>query len=73
MPRPAKAARRQKVNAAIEYKKGNRKEAYKLWEEAAKSRKERLAAKQFKHKKAADEAAGADADSSAASGSESSA
>lgn len=65
MPRPAKAARRQKINASIEYKKGNRKEAYTLWAKAAASRLERLEAKRFKRKKAA-EAAAAEAAAAAA-------
>lgn len=37
MPRPTKAFRRQKTNAAAAYKRGERAEAYKLWAEAAKS------------------------------------
>jgi len=48
MPRPSKACKRQKVNAAIEYKKGNKKEAYKLWEEAAQTRKDLQAKKRNK-------------------------
>ncbi|MFH0980975.1 MAG: hypothetical protein V2A79_05500 [Planctomycetota bacterium] len=39
MPRPSKAVRRQKVNAGLEYRKGNRKEAYALWAKAAEARK----------------------------------
>lgn len=57
MPRGTKALRRQKINAGLEYKKGNREEAYKLWSKAAASYKERLAGK--KNKKAAKAAEGA--------------
>ena len=56
MPRPSKTIRRQIVNAGIEYKKGNRKEAYEIWEKAAAARKEAFKAKHNK-KKAAAEAA----------------
>jgi len=48
MPRPSKAIRRQKVNAAIEYRKGNRGEAYKLWAKAADARKVRQAKRKAK-------------------------
>jgi hypothetical protein len=54
MPRPAKAIRRQVINAAIEFKKGNIKEAYELWGKAAQSRKERYEAKHNKKKRAAE-------------------
>lgn len=54
MPRPSKTTRRQIVNAGIEYKKGNRKEAYALWAKAANARKERLEAKRNKKQKAAE-------------------
>lgn len=64
MPRPAKASNRQRINAAIEFKKGNRKEAYVLWEKAAAARKERLDAKRNKKKRAAEEAAAAAGDES---------
>ncbi len=40
MPRPTKAIRRQLVNAGLAWKKGDRKEACKLWASADKSRKE---------------------------------
>ncbi len=40
MPRPTKTIRRQKTSAAAEWKKGNRKEAQKLWADADKARKE---------------------------------
>ena len=36
MPRPSKTFKRQKINASIAYKRGEKAEAYKLWEEAAK-------------------------------------
>jgi hypothetical protein len=52
MPRPAKASRRQKINAGIAYKKGERKEAYDLWRKADQAVKDRAAAKRNKHKKA---------------------
>ena len=35
MPRPNKVFRRHKINAAIAYKRGDRKEAYELWQKAA--------------------------------------
>lgn len=50
MPRPTKAFRRQKVNAAQAWKRGDRKEAYKLWEDAAKGLKEHRAKKHNKKK-----------------------
>ncbi len=50
MPRPTKVFRRQKVNAAIEWKRGNRKEAYELWEKAAQSLKEHREKKRNKNK-----------------------
>ena len=40
MPRPNKTFRRHKINAAIAFKRGDRKEAYKLWEKAAAGMKE---------------------------------
>ncbi len=55
MPRPTKVFRRQKINAAIAWKRGDRKEAYKLWEQAAASVKEHRAKK--RNKKKASEAA----------------
>ncbi|RME38244.1 MAG: hypothetical protein D6788_07830 [Planctomycetota bacterium] len=57
MPRPTKAFRRQKLNAALEWKRGNKKEAYKLWEEAAASLKEYRAKKRNKKQQAETEAA----------------
>jgi|GEM_PF-978303 len=62
MPRPTKAFRRQKINAAIEYKRGNKKEAYKLWEQASASTKEHGYKKRNKKKIAAEEAAAAAAE-----------
>ena len=50
MPRPTKAFRRQRLNAAIAWKRGDRKEAYKLWEAAAASLKEKRAKKHNKNK-----------------------
>ncbi len=56
MPRPAKTIRRQIINASIEYKKGNKKEAYALWAKATAARKERFEAKRNKKQKAAEAA-----------------
>ena len=50
MPRPTKAFKRQRRNAAAEWKKGNRKEAYALWEQAAKGTKEHCEKKRNKSK-----------------------
>jgi hypothetical protein len=63
MPRPTKAFRRQKVNAAAAYKRGDRKEAYKLWEQAAKSLKEVRSAKKKRHQKQPEAEAGAEGES----------
>ncbi len=52
VPRPTKQFRRQKVAAAAEWKKGNRKEATKLWADADKARKEFQAKKRNKNKPA---------------------
>ena len=52
MPRPNKTYRRQKINAAIAWKRGDRKEAYKLWEKAAKGIQEHREAKHKKTKPA---------------------
>lgn len=60
MPRPTKAFKRQKVNAAAAWKKGEKKEAYELWAKAAKGMQEHLAKKRNK-KKPADAAAAAQA------------
>jgi hypothetical protein len=48
MPRAAKTFRRQKINASIAYKRGDRKEAYKLWDQAAAGRREHAAKKRDK-------------------------
>ena len=50
MPRPNKTFRRQKINAAIAYKRGERKEAYELWEKAAAGLKELREKKRNKSK-----------------------
>ena len=50
MPRPNKALRRHKINAAIAYKRGDRKEAYELWEKAATGTKELREKKRNKNK-----------------------
>ena len=52
MPRPTKAFRRQRVNAALEWKRGNKKEAYSLWEKAAAGSKEHREKKRNKNKPA---------------------
>ena len=52
LPRPNKAVHRQKVEASLEWKKGNREEAQKLWLEADKARKELQAKKHNKKKPA---------------------
>ena len=54
MPRPTKAFKRQKINAAAAWKKGERKEAYELWAKAAKGMHEHLAKKRNKNKPAAE-------------------
>ena len=64
MPRPTKAMTRQQINAAAAYKRGEREEAYKLWEQAAASKKAHREAKRNKKQKAA-EAAAAEASESA--------
>ena len=56
MPRPTKAFRRQKVNAAIAYKRGDRTQAYKLWEQAAKNLREARQQKRVRHQKKEEEA-----------------
>lgn len=57
MPRPTKAFRRMKIQAAISYKRGEKKEAYKLWEKAAAGIKEHRAKKHNKNKTADESAA----------------
>lgn len=59
MPRPTKAFRRQKINAAAAWKRGEKKEAYKLWEEAAASLKAHRDKKRNKNKDKAAAAAAA--------------
>jgi ABC-type taurine transport system substrate-binding protein len=49
MPRPTKAIRRQKLNAAAAWKRGDKEEAYKLWAKAAGALKEHQAKKRDKH------------------------
>ncbi len=58
MPRPTKAFRRMKIQAAVAYKRGEKKEAYQLWEKAAAGLKEHRDKKRNKNKPA-DENAGA--------------
>ena len=58
MPRPTKAFRRQQINAAIAWKRGERTDAYKLWEEAAASLKQHRAKKHNKNKAAGESEAG---------------
>ncbi len=52
MPRPTKALRRIKVNAAIAWNRGEKKEAYGLWEKAAAGLKEHREKKRNKKKTA---------------------
>ena len=52
MPRPTKTFRQKKLSAAAAWKRGEKKEAYKLGEEAAKSLKEHRAKKHQKGKTA---------------------
>ncbi len=52
MPRPTKAFHRQRVNAALAWKRGDRKEAYKLWRESAASLKAHRDKKRNKNKPA---------------------
>lgn len=56
MPRPTKAIRRTRMSATQAWKRGEKKEAYKLWEEAAASLKTHHAKKHNKKKKAEAEA-----------------
>ena len=64
MPRPSKTVRRQKINAGIEFNKGNRREAYALWSKAATVRKE-LQAKRKRNQQGQPEATEPDAEPSA--------
>ena len=50
MPRPTKTFRRMKINAAAAWKRGDRKEAYELWEKAAAGLKEHREKKHNKNK-----------------------
>ena len=52
MPRPTKALRRIKLNAAAAWKKGDKKQAYSLWEKAAAGLKEHREKKLNKNKAA---------------------
>lgn len=52
MPRPTKAFRRVKVNAAAAFKRGEKTEAYKMWEDAAKSYRAHREKKRSKNKAA---------------------
>ena len=52
MPRPTKAFHRQRINAALAWKRGDKKEAYKLWEKAAASLSEHRSKKHNKNKPA---------------------
>ena len=61
MPRPTKVFSRQRASAALAWKRGEKQEAYKLWEGAAKGLKEHYAKKHNKKRKAIEEAAAAEA------------
>ena len=61
MPRPTKVFSRQRASAALAWKRGEKQEAYKLWDAAAKGLKEHYAKKHNKKKRASDEAAAAEA------------
>ncbi len=52
MPRPTKAIRQQRLKAVSAWKRGEKKEAYGLWEKAAASMKEHYAKKHNKKKPA---------------------
>lgn len=49
MPRPNKAFRQTRLKAAAAWKRGDKKEAYKLWESAAKSLRDMRQAKRTRH------------------------
>jgi len=49
MPRPNKAFRRNKINAAAAWKRGERKEAYALWKKASDGMKELREKKRTRH------------------------
>ena len=67
MPRPNKALRRQKINAAIAYKRGDRKEAYQAWEKAATGLKEMRQAKRTRKQAKPDSAESSDSSEAPAS------
>ncbi len=48
MPRPTKAFHQMRLSAATAWRRGDRKEAYELWEKAAKGSKEHRAKKHTK-------------------------
>ena len=56
VPRPTKAFRRHKINASLAYKRGDRAEAYKLWQKASDGLKEFQAKKRNKNKPKVEEA-----------------
>ena len=58
MPRPTKTFRRQKINASIAYKRGDRATAYKLWAQASAGYNEHRNKKRNKNKPAEEAAAG---------------
>ncbi len=60
MPRPTKAFHQKRLSAASAWKRGEKKEAYKLWEEAAAGQKEH---REKKRNKKAAEAEGSDSGS----------
>lgn len=72
MPRPKKTFRRMKINAAIAYKRGDRKEAYGLWKKAAAGTAEHLKKKKSRGevRRAEAEAKAKEAAEAAASSSE---
>ena len=60
MPRPTKALRRIRLNAAAAWKRGEHKEAYALWEKAAAGLKDHQAKKRNKKKPVEEPAAAAE-------------
>ncbi len=59
MPRPSKTVHRQKIAAGVEWKKGNREQAQKMWLDSDKARKELQAKKRNKKKPAGGDGAAA--------------
>lgn len=57
MPRPNKALRRQKINAAAAWKRGDRKEAYQLWKKASDALREMREKKRTRHQQKEEPAA----------------